>query len=44
MMAEARKAGCFRLQLTSNKARTRAHAFYARLGFVASHEGFKLFL
>ena len=43
-MAEARKAGCFRLQLTSNKARTRAHAFYARLGFVASHEGFKLFL
>jgi GNAT superfamily N-acetyltransferase len=41
-MDEARRAGCSRLQLTSHKLRTRAHAFYERLGFVASHEGFKL--
>lgn len=43
-MAEASAAGCYRLQLTSNKKRTRAHAFYRRLGFVASHEGMKLAL
>ncbi len=41
---EARRRGCFRLQLTSNKKRTRAHAFYERLGFVATHEGMKLAL
>jgi GNAT superfamily N-acetyltransferase len=41
---EARRRGCFRVQLTSNKLRKRAHAFYERLGFVASHEGMKLTL
>jgi GNAT superfamily N-acetyltransferase len=41
---EARKNGCFRLQLTSHKTRRRAHRFYERLGFVASHEGMKLAL
>jgi predicted N-acetyltransferase YhbS len=41
---EARKRGCNRVQLTSNKARKDAHRFYERLGFVASHDGFKLFL
>jgi ribosomal protein S18 acetylase RimI-like enzyme len=39
---EARRAGCGLVQLTSDKRRARAHAFYARLGFVATHEGFKL--
>jgi ribosomal protein S18 acetylase RimI-like enzyme len=39
---EARRRGCFRIQLTSNKVRKRAHRFYERLGFVASHEGMKL--
>ncbi|MGK4007121.1 GNAT family N-acetyltransferase [Sorangium sp. So ce1036] len=39
---EARRRGCFRVQLTSNKARQRAHRFYERLGFVASHQGMKL--
>jgi ribosomal protein S18 acetylase RimI-like enzyme len=39
---EARRRGCFRLQLTSNKVRKRAVAFYERLGFVVSHEGLKL--
>jgi GNAT superfamily N-acetyltransferase len=41
---EARKRGCNRVQLTSNKARKDAHRFYERLGFVASHEGFKFYL
>lgn len=39
--ARARDAGCATIQLTSNKARTDAHRFYARLGYVATHEGFK---
>jgi hypothetical protein len=30
------------VQLTSDKRRTRAHLFYRRLGFIQSHEGFKL--
>jgi GNAT superfamily N-acetyltransferase len=38
---EAKRLGCFRVQLTTNKARKRAHRFYERLGFVASHEGMK---
>jgi GNAT superfamily N-acetyltransferase len=41
---EAKRCGCNRVQLTSNKARKDAHRFYERLGFVATHEGFKLFL
>jgi GNAT superfamily N-acetyltransferase len=40
----ARAQGCYRVQLTSNKARTDAHRFYLRNGFEASHEGFKLYL
>lgn len=38
----ARAAGCRLLQLTSNASRTRAHAFYERLGYRPSHVGFKL--
>ena len=41
-IARARAAGCRRVQLTTNKARHDAQRFYARLGFVASHEGMKL--
>jgi GNAT superfamily N-acetyltransferase len=41
---EASRRGCALVQLTSDKARTDAHRFYARLGFVASHEGMKLAL
>lgn len=41
---EARRVGCFRLQLTSNAARVDAHRFYQRLGFADSHVGFKLLL
>ncbi len=41
---EARRRGCQRVQLTSNKKRADAHRFYERLGFTRSHEGFKLYL
>ncbi len=37
-----REKGCGTLQLTSDARRTEAHAFYARLGFKASHVGMKL--
>ncbi|MFB7504620.1 GNAT family N-acetyltransferase [Streptomyces broussonetiae] len=38
----SRRLGCAVVQLTSDKSRTDAHRFYVRLGFTASHEGFKL--
>ncbi len=48
MMAEiearARAAGAGLVQLTSDKRRDRAHAFYRRLGYDQSHEGFKKLL
>jgi GNAT superfamily N-acetyltransferase len=43
-IGEAKRRECFRIQLTSNKRRSRAHDFYGRLGFAASHEGMKLVL
>jgi ribosomal protein S18 acetylase RimI-like enzyme len=39
---QAREKNCRLVQLTTHKSRTAAHRFYARLGFVASHEGMKL--
>jgi GNAT superfamily N-acetyltransferase len=39
---QARDLGCYRVPLTSNKARPEAHRFYERLGFEPSHRGFKL--
>lgn len=48
MMAHAialcRSRGCSHVQLTTDKSRHDAHRFYARMGFVASHEGMKLAL
>lgn len=45
LMAEcenrARAAGATLIQLTTDKSRLRAHAFYQRLGYVASHMGYK---
>jgi len=40
----ARERNCRIVQLTSNKSRSRAVAFYGSLGFKATHEGFKLAL
>lgn len=36
--------GALSIQLTTNKRRQRAKKFYERLGFIASHEGMKLYL
>ncbi|MFE4399260.1 GNAT family N-acetyltransferase [Kitasatospora sp. NPDC057518] len=38
----SRELGADLVQLTSDATRTDAHRFYGRLGFVASHVGFKL--
>ena len=43
-IAEAGRRGCALVQLTSDRTRTDAHRFYERLGFVASHTGYKLAL
>ncbi len=39
--ARAHAAGCSLIQLTTNATRDRARAFYERLGFTASHVGYK---
>ena len=39
---ESRRLGVDLVQLTSDKSRTDAHRFYERLGFQATHLGFKL--
>jgi GNAT superfamily N-acetyltransferase len=41
-IARARERNCGIVQLTSDKQRPDALRFYESLGFVASHEGFKL--
>ncbi|SEE01236.1 L-amino acid N-acyltransferase YncA [Streptomyces sp. 3213] len=41
-IAESRRQDCQLVQLTSDATRTDAHRFYERLGFTASHVGFKL--
>lgn len=38
----ARACGCGTIQLTTDKRRLDAQRFYARLGFIASHEGMKI--
>ena len=43
-LLQAQERGCRMAQLTSDKRRIEAHRFYGRLGFAASHEGFKLAL
>ncbi|HEV2596340.1 MAG TPA: GNAT family N-acetyltransferase [Sphingomicrobium sp.] len=41
-VAECRRRGCSHVQLTTDRRRIDAHRFYDRLGFVASHLGYKL--
>ena len=41
-IGQCRERGCRVVQLTTNKSRADAHRFYERLGFKASHIGYKL--
>ena len=43
-IAHARQAGCYKVQLLSNKKRHEAHQFYRSLGLEASAHGFRLYL
>lgn len=43
-IARCRERGCSMVQLTTDKSRKEAHQFYERLGFQATHEGYKLSL
>ena len=43
-IGQCRSRGCYLVQLTSDKSRSDAHHFYEKLGFMASHEGYKLIL
>ena len=42
-IARARDAGCYRIVLSSDKRRRKAHQFYRSLGFDASAYGFRLY-
>lgn len=41
-IAECRRRGCAMVQLTTDRSRVDAHRFYDRLGFEATHLGYKL--
>jgi len=43
-LMRAREAGCYKIQLSSNKSRQEAHKFYESIGYKASAEGFRLYL
>jgi GNAT superfamily N-acetyltransferase len=43
-IAECRLRGCVIVQLTTDKTRPDAHPFYKKLGFIDSHEGYKIIL
>lgn len=43
-VSESRRQDCVLVQLTSDATRVDAHRFYERLGFEASHLGFKMAL
>lgn len=43
-IAVGQERGCKIIQLTTNKKRSRAQAFYEKIGFIPSHEGMKLYL
>jgi predicted N-acetyltransferase YhbS len=42
-IAHAQEAGCYVIELSSNKTRHEAHRFYESLGFEASAHGFRLY-
>ena len=42
--ARSKEAGCYKVQLLSDKRRNEAHQFYESLGYKATSEGFRLYL
>lgn len=42
--ARCEEAGCYKIQLSSNKVRDEAHKFYESAGYRATAEGFRLYL
>ena len=42
LIETARQRGCHLVQLTTDRSRPDAYRFYQKLGFVNSHDGFKL--
>lgn len=42
-VARAQEAGCYVIELSSNRTRHEAHQFYESLGFEASAHGFRLY-
>jgi GNAT superfamily N-acetyltransferase len=42
-MKVAKEAGCYKIMLTSDKKRERAHKFYQSVGFEASAHGFRYY-
>ncbi len=44
VLTGAKEAGCYKVQLLSNKSREEAHRFYESIGYKASAEGFRLYL
>ena len=42
-LESAKEAGCYKVMLTSDKKRERAHEFYRSLGFEASAHGFRYY-
>ncbi|MAS94858.1 MAG: GNAT family N-acetyltransferase [Verrucomicrobiales bacterium] len=44
VVRRSKERGCHLIQLTTDKSRREARKFYESCGFVASHEGLKLFL
>ena len=39
---EAKRAGCYKMALTSHRSRTAAHRFYKSLGFESAHEAYRI--
>jgi ribosomal protein S18 acetylase RimI-like enzyme len=44
IIERAKKAGCYKIMLTSDLRRERAHKFYKSIGFEASAHGFRMYL